>query len=483
MSRIVKRLVKVLLITAVVVVALLFAGVAYLNRWIKSPETHAHVESELSKAVKLPLKFKTLTLSVWGGLKAEGVTVPDQKGDFFHAPSFTAKHRLWSLFAGRFVFEEIAIDSPKFVLHERPDGKWTAPKLPTNAKAGRDAEKKKGAPESANTAKPASKPKKKSDVLIEKIKINDATVEMIDKAGKPFASAQGVRISLKDVREDKLEGRVSASRVVLHGYLAISEFTAGVSNSEEKGLIIPDFVAKVGGGKAMGGYSRKDEEPKSKYSAKLTLKNVDVTRAALDGGAPPPNLIGKLNGTVTIRGTNDNTKELSGDAVLKFTDGSCREIETVRDIGEALKLDVAADFGIPEANADIKIWNGRFTVNALNISAPPLALTATGTAKLDGKMDLAADLIADGDFLAKQGALSSQFGPPDKQGRRTLAFNVTGTFTKPKNNLKERITGTKSKKEQTAILIGSALEAAFPRPPAKAAKDPEGTSPEEKNDQ
>ncbi len=483
MSRVVKRLVKILLITTLVVVVLLFAGVWYLNHWLKSPATHARVERELSKAVKLPLKFDSLTLSLWGGLEARGVSVPDKKGNFFEAPAFKAKHRLRSLIAGRFIFEEITVDAPKFVIHQKPDGTWAAPELPKDPNAARDAEKKKPEPpKDPNAPKPAPKPRKESDVVIEKIRIRDASVEMIDKDGKPFASAQGVRIVLNDAREEKIEGHVSASRVVLHGWLAISNFSAGVSKSEEKGLIIPEFTASVGGGRAAGGYSRKDGKPKSRYNGKIKIENVDVTRAALDGGAPPPNLMGTLSATAVIRGTNDNTKELGGDITLKFSKGTCHEIETVREIGEALRMEDAAEFGIPEATATISIWNGRLTVKQLDISAPPLALTAAGTAKLDGKLELAAKLIASGEFLAKQTVIANQFGPPDEQGRRSLAFEVNGSFNKPRNNLKERITGRKSKNEQTGVLIGAAIEAAFPKPGDKKDKKPEDSGPETKQE-
>lgn len=479
-----KRLVKILVIAVVTVVVLLFAGVWYLNRWIESPETHAQVERELSKALKLPLKFKSLTLSLTGGLKAEGVTIPDSAGNFFAVPSFTAKHRFSSLIKRKLIFEEINVDAPKFVMVQRPDGKWKLPDLPPELQAELDAKKKAKSdkpktPKPENAPPPKPKEKKESDLLIESIKITDGSIEMIDKDGKPFASAQGLRIKLGDVNDEKLEGHVAINRIVLHGYLAIADFSAGISNTPEKGLIVPKFKAKVGGGTAEGGYSRKEGKPKSTYSGTIKIENVDITRAALDGGAPPQNLMGIFSGSAFVRGTNDDLDEISGDATLHFANGTCREIEMVKEIGEMLQIDDAAGFSIPSASAVVKIWHGKLDIKSLDISAPPLALSATGTGKIEGKLMLAAKLIAGADFVAKHPALAPQFSPPDANGKQFVAFDVDGSFTKPKNNFKERITGTKSKNTQTAILIGTALDAAIKPPKKEGEPEPEKVEKEE----
>ena len=111
-----KRLVRILLITAAVVAVLLAGGIWYLSRWLKSPETRALVEKELSKALKMPLTFQSLDISVWGGVRAEGVSIQDGGTQFFESSSFVAKHRLAPLFSGKFVFSEITVDAPRCIM-------------------------------------------------------------------------------------------------------------------------------------------------------------------------------------------------------------------------------------------------------------------------------------------------------------------------------------------------------------------------------
>jgi type II secretion system protein N len=454
----VRRLARILVIAAAVLAAVLIGGMWYLNRWLKSPETHAHVERELSKALKMPLKFRSLTISLWGGLHAEGVSVQDGGTQFFDSTSFSAKHRIGPLLTGRFVFKEVAIDAPRFVVVQRPDGSWKLPELPDELK---DKPKPKEDPAKPATPKPAGtpKPKKKGpDVLIEKVLVTNGHADFYDKNHKPFLSASGLKIMLQDVREDNLMGRVLVSRLVWFGKFGLNNFSAGVSYSKEKGLIVPDFVAKVGGGTVTGGFARKPEKP-PKYSAKIKISDVEIAQARRDGDVVESELTGLLNAAIEVRGTGNDTKQMAGKATVSLKNGSCREFDMIRDIGMFFRIEDIANFGIPDAHAEVVIWNGRLNIKPLNVSAPPLGLSASGTAKLDGKMDLQAILSADAKFVANNPVIAQQFSETDASGMRSLAFQINGTLTKPKHNLKERLTGTKDKTMQKVIITDAVINA------------------------
>ena len=51
-----KRFGKILLISLCTLIVLGCIGVWMLNRWLQSPAMHTHIERELSKAVRVPLK-------------------------------------------------------------------------------------------------------------------------------------------------------------------------------------------------------------------------------------------------------------------------------------------------------------------------------------------------------------------------------------------------------------------------------------------
>jgi hypothetical protein len=471
----VKRLFKYLLIVAAVLVLAVLGGVWWLNHWVKSPETHAYLERELSKQLKFPLRFKSLDFSIWSGLKAHGVTVPDRGGNFLAADELIAKHRFGPLLRGQIALSQVSIDAAKFTWVQRPDGSWKLPELPEDLKAELEAKKKTKAM-TDKPAEPAPKKNKEPDVLLEKILLTNATADFVDAGGKPFASVTALRLNLLNTASaEKIEGALVVGRAVLHGWMAVTELSATVHQSKEKGLFIENLAGKVGGGKLTGSYMRKAEKASSKFSSRLALTGVDLVTAAMDGDAPPPNLNGKMTAQVFIKGDNDDWKLAKGEGGVTLENGSLRkinEIEWLKDVGDFLQIDSTSILTIPEAKLDAKINSGRIFIDDLKLSAPPLMVTAKGTAKWDGKFDLAAKFRAEAGFIAKRTLLEPQFQPVEADGFRSVDFSLRGSLQKPKQDLLEKLTGTKDRKMQKFIAGEAAFDAITDQlPMAKPNKD------------
>ena len=466
-----KRFGKILLISLGTLVVLGCIGVWMLNRWLQSPAMHTHIERELSKAVRVPLKFQSMSISPWGGLSASGINVPDKKGNFFEASNFHAEYNVRSLFSGTLVFNQITVEGPKFVITQQPGGEWKAPPLPADLQAEIDAKKKPKAPKpkaektagAATTPKPPATPKSKKDapsVLIAKLLITGGAAEMYDENGAPFATLSDIKLTLPGITEEKIEGMLSVGFAVLYGKLAMRDLRMGVSHSEEKGFISPNFSAAVGGGKLTGSFATmpgKGTEKGMPYSGKLTLTEVDVAQAAMEAGAEPPNLTGLLSGSIAMKGVGNHRSQLEGKGNVTLKNGTFRELEMVHQIGEFLKLEEAAQFGVQDASLTFRIGSDRLFVEPLTISADPLILSATGTSRLDGKMKLDAILSVSEEFLVKRSQIAGQFGPPDENHRRSLPFDLAGTWTKPKSNLLDKVTGTTDKTAQKFILGESVI--------------------------
>jgi hypothetical protein len=473
----VKRFGKHLLFALGALVVLFFMGVWMLNRWLKSPAMHVRIERELSKALRVPLKFSELSISPWGGITASGVSVPDEKGNFFEASKFTARYSVSTLVKGRLVFSEIAVDGPKFVVTQNPEGKWKAPPLPPDLQAELDAKKKPRQPKdkaaAQSTPKPATTPKakKEPDVFVAKLILSDGAAEMYDKTGAPFATLSDITLTLPGITEEKMEGFLSVGYAVLYGKLAMRELRVGVSYSEQKGFISPSFSAIAGGGRLTGGFATLPEKETSlgmPYSGKVALTDVDIVRACTEASAEPPNLTGSVSGNLTFRGVGNVQKELRAKGEITLKNGTFRELDMVRQLGEFLSLEDVAQFGIKESTVNFELLYEKITIQPLTIDAPPLLISATGTSRMDGRLKLAANLAVDDSFLAKRAAIASQFGPPDSTGRRSLPFDVAGTWTKPKSDLLEKVTGTTDKTTQKIIVGESVLRKAIDEVKARA---------------
>ncbi len=484
-----KRLAKILIITAIVLVLALAVGVWGLNRWLKSPEMHAHVERELSKALRVPLKFESLELSLWGGLDAKGITVPDQKGNFFEVAGFSAKHSILSLLRGQLVFRDVVLDSPKFIITQRKDGSWQTPELPADLQAELDAKKKNKtaskndqpkSPKPEVTATP--KPKKGPEVSFAKIGVTNGIVELIDKDGKPYVSATGLRTMLTNVNGENIEGWVSVARLLLHGQFMLTDLRGIVSNTQ-KGFIIPEMKANLGGGTCVVGFSSKPDQTGTPFTTKIKLDNVNLSQAASDADAEPPNLEGTLNASLEMKGIGDNRKTFTGKGSLTLRNGRCREMDAIRDVGEVFQMEQIANFAISEAKSDFEIGMDRVFIRKLSIEAAPLGITAQGSVRLDGnKLNLTAMFNADEKLIAKQiPELQKQFLPPDEKHQRGVAFEIEGSLTKPKNNLIQKITGTKDRKKQKVLAVESLILSTRPdKQPDKPDEDKPEPAPSEK---
>ncbi len=456
-----KRLAKILIITAIVLVVVLAVGVWGLNRWLKSPDMHTHVERELSKALRVPLKFESLELSLWGGLEAKGITVPDQKGNFFEVAGFSAKHSLLSLLRGHLVFEHVVVDSPKFILIQQKDDSWKTPPLPADLQAEIDAKKKikpvakNDQPKSQKTEEtPAPKPKSGPSVSIAKIVIANGSVELIDKDGHPYISAAGLRATLTNVTDESMEGTVGIERLVMHDQYGATDVSAKVGNSS-KGLNFPEVKANLGGGILTASFSSKTDQNGLPFITKIKLENVNLARAAIEADAKPPNLDGTMTGSLEMKGLVGNRPSFTGKGNFSIRDGSCREMDTIRDIGEIFQMEQFTNFVITEAKADFEISANRALISQFTINAPPLKITSQGSVRLDGnKLKLSAVFSADEKLIAKQlPEIQQKFQPPDENHQRGVAFDIEGSLTKPKNNLIQRITGTKDRKKQKILGI------------------------------
>lgn len=485
-SRALKRTAKIALITLGVLAVLLFGGVWLLNRWLKSSEVHAQVERELSLALKMPLKFQSLSLSVFGGLKAQGVTVPDRGRNFFEATSFTARNDFLSLLKGKLVFQEIEVEKPHFIVVQRANGEWKRPDLPAELQAELDAKKKARKAAKAKdgsdtkTVESTPKPKKNSEVKVGRIKITNGSAELWNADGTSFLNALAIGAMVSDVRDDNVAGYVAIGRFVWNGKFAATEVRANVSYTE-KGAIIEKLTAQSGGGSVTGGFSNKTDQPGTPFALKLALENVDITKATMDGGYTAPSLDGILSGNLELKGLQENKKALMGKTTLTLRNGSCREIEWVRELGQVMQQeDIDLDaFHIHEMKGDLQIGGDRVFIKSLSVSSPPLAMTATGQSRLDGtKLDLKANFLADKTFLAKRPNIEPQFGPADASNMRGVPFALTGSLEKPKQNLLEKLTGTTDRTEQKIklgldIINGIKAERDEAKPAAPGGNNPQ----------
>ncbi len=490
-----KRIAKYLSIAAVALVLVFAVAGWVLNRWLQSPAFRTAFEEELSRTLRLPVKIGGLTFSMWSGLAVQGLTVSGADGSAFNAAGISARHRFSSLLWGKFTLSEVRIEQPHFRLVEDAAGNWRLPRNEPAAPAAASqqpsatgengaqplglsappvvpaASGQAGSPSSVTGGTPAfpatSTPAKstKSRVSIARVILSGGTVELMDKMRAPFATFAGLNVTLNETTGDNFTGNFDIQRATLHGGLALDRLT-GIVSRDGNIIQVRKISASTGGG-TLNGEATWTEGATG--TAGVKFDRINIARTAQDAGAASPRVGGILSGEAQFAGLGADKNTITGKGTLALRGGNCREIELLRQIGEVLQIAAIASFEISDVTANFSIAQGQVILAPADVAAPPVGVTLTGPVAFDGALNLSGILHAPADFVARQPLVAGQFSPPDANNRRGMQFNITGTLKKPRQNLAEKLTGTKDRKQQRIIAAGSILSALMDKRKPKVA--------------
>jgi len=466
----VKRLAKYLGFTIATLAILLCAGGWLVNRWLQSPGAHAAVEEELGRALGMPVKIAKLDFSLTGGLTVGGMSAPGTDGDAFAATGVSASHRLLPMLIGRIALSEVRIDQPRFRFVEDAAGKWRLAPTTTVAPLVVAAAPPQMAPVPVTAPAP---PKKKPAVSISRIVLTGGSAEFFDKEHALFASVRGFNVTLNDASAESFDGIFDVELLTLHGIFAIDHLQGIASRSEGK-LQIRDITAASGGGGITGDITWPDQ---GNCAANAKLDRVNLLLAAQHGGVTSPRASGILSGDLHLAGSGADVKTLTGNGTLVLKQGSTREIELLRQICDILSLAALASFEVADATAEFRIANREIALSPMSISVPPFGIALTGPVAFDGTLNLTAYLHAPAEFIGRNQAVADHFSPADANNRRGLQFNVTGPLKRPKQNLAERLTGTKDRRQQRVIAAEAIISALMNGNKPKPAQPPPPPAP------
>ena len=449
-----RRIAKYLAITAIVLVLLITAGGWFLNRWLQTPATRANIEGKLSDALHMPVKIETLGFSAWGGLTAKRITVSSSGVVLFDAAGISAGHRFAPLLRGSFALGEVRIEQPHFRMIQNADGKWGMPKAVAPPQPVPVKIETPQPQPAATVSTSAPVVEKRAAISIGKIIIEGATLELMDKSGAPFLTVAGMNVTLRDVTDAAFSGEFSTGRATLHGWFALDHLN-GVATHAAREFRISKLAGEAGGGSVTG-------EAKwiegATGNALLKFAGINLDRAAQNAGASARKIAGTLGGDARLENLGTDPKAITGKGSLVLKGGDCSQFEVLRQIADALRLASLANFHIADATADFQIAGGQAVLSPMEISAPPAGITLNGPIAFDGVMNITAALHLPTDLIERQGSmLAARFSPADARNRRSVPFNITGSLSKPKQNLAEGLTGTTDRREQRKVAVETIL--------------------------
>jgi len=459
----VKKLSKAILIGLAVLLALVVALLVGLNLYIQSPGTQARIQEELSKALRLPLKITNTSLTPWSGLRITGISIPSGDANFLEAASFSASYRFFPLLQGKLIIPEMRVESPKVIWVQNAEDKWVLPGAEKAAEISKEATQTSPEPvvppettETGEKKPKVDKVEKKSNfaVVIDRFDVKGGTVELFDKDHKPVGTFTGVNMTYTKLNADQVEGSATIERVVWADAPPMENVTTSFSylNANQE-LWLPEVNATVAGGSVRGNYRSRSEGKHTPFSYKVEFNRINLDLLVTQSGGEAGQATGDLRGKLSMHGDTDRMEKAEGEGQLELREGRLSQFGIFRVIGDFLNIRELADFRITEGQAEFNVVGDKVLVDRVNLQAPSLEITATGTVRLDNKKSDKKDkndkkerkiafdarLSVDDAVVAKLPGKAPEAFTSDGKGRRMIDFNVTGTTDKPKTNLDEKL--------------------------------------------
>jgi hypothetical protein len=456
----VKRLLKVLLVLFVLLLLLAGGAVYGVRSWVQSDKGAARIQAELGKALGMPLEIGHATLD-WSGVRLVNVKIASEGQTFLEAPAFTTEYQLMPLLHRQVVLRKMVLESPKVVWPQNAEGKWV---LPTRVKG----------PKPAVPSAPKAPPTEKQFALaLDTLEIKDGTVTMLDAKGAHFAVAQNVEIKASLANAEDVSADVSAAKLdLLENGPAFENVVLPFHYAGGK-LTFPKCDGTLGGGTVTGSFSMEPKAPDSPFDLQLALDKVQLARAI----SHPDWKIrsGQLRGALTLHSTSREAERGTGRGEIHLTQASVDSLEPLlRLIGESCHVPELANLnlslhdnvstigqmlGVPdvvslkEANAIFELKNKETVIEDLLVDGGDLAVRVKGNISQEGKLNLDANLNVSGSMEKKLPAfVKSSLTTTDADGRRGIAFNITGKNDHPKTNLSQKVLGEQIPNQFTDLV-------------------------------
>jgi type II secretion system protein N len=455
----VKKVSKAILIGLAVVAILGGALVVGLNLYIQSPGAQARIQEELSKALRVPLKITNTSVTPWSDLRFSGISIPNGDANFLEATSFSASYRLLPLFDGKLIITEMRVENPQVIWSQNAEGKW---KLPEPEEAAAIAEQAAPVPPPETVAVPepaipeaspvpekvvakkekAKREAKKKDfaVIINRFEVKNGAFDLLDKDRRPVAVFSGVQMIYTTLTEEKVEGTATIGKVVWSDGLTLENVRTPFSFlHQDRELSLPEITATLGGGALRGRYLSRAQGKQTIFNSAVKFDRVGLDPLFTQTGGEAGQVSGELDGDLEVRGESGRKDKLTGMGRLTLRDGRFRQLGLFQTIGEVFNIRSLADFRVREGQAELHLSGDKILVERIQLDATDLQVSAKGTIRLDKRVNLEAQLAAEETLLQSIPSIFTDNFVRGEDGRRAIAFNVTGTTDKLRTDFVEKL--------------------------------------------
>ena len=458
-----KRLGRLLLVLLGGAVVLACAVLLGINLYVQSQGTHHRIQQELSQRLATPLHLRQISVTPWGGLKLNGITIPQEPGkiggNFLQAQSFQLRVQFWSLFSDRLVIRQVSLIKPDVVWAQNSSGKWRLPELPPDKKTVAPL-----SPPAASNAIPVVSPAATSAAAtvatepnepvaaetpptvftpeVQRVNLKHGNFTFLDFAGRVIAKFNGLDFGSSFRTATAIKGSASVEKISLRDRFFIEDLNSPL-HYDPAALVFSNISAHAAGGDITGRFEMELQAPDSPFTATVKFRDLQAEKLMTNAGGPTGMVQGRVEGFLNAKGKTADSNALSGRGEIFLRDGKLQQYSLLVALGQILQIDELMQLHLEQAEVKYHISPGIVTIDQLFLRSPNIRLTATGTISFSGKLHLDSQLALNDKvrrqlFTPIRDNFQALKEPP---GYAAVDFKVSGTVERPKTDLMDKLVG------------------------------------------
>jgi hypothetical protein len=284
---------------------------------------------------------------------------------------------------------------------------------------------------------------------IKAFRVQDGRAVFFDAKGKKALEMQGVFVTAEPDGKDKFKGTYRIARGLVWNAISPRKFE-GTFEWNAGHLSLPDLQANLADGRLTGQLEWLQDKS---FVLAAQVEGASLPKLAGDAGLDAAGTQGLFNGKLALQGTAGQPETFTGSAQVSLVEAQMEPIELIRQMGELLRVDELRLLTLKNAEADFTIANQQVVVERLLLASENLMIDAVGTTAFGGDLNLQARLHVN-EKLRKEtrGLLGKNLKPSETEGYAHMPFSVTGSLSRPKSDLLDKMVGLRIGQDVGGLL-------------------------------
>lgn len=475
-----RKFAKFILIAAGLALLVYTLAVLGLNIYLQSAGLQKRIRSAAESAAGSPIGIKGTHYTPWSGFSITGVKLQggalQGQPPFLNATSVSFRFSLLALLQGKLVISEVVVSDP-FIISLAPQPTPTPepessapgrPELSTSPVVILVDQPLAGVeivvPEQAPPPSLAHTP-----VQVKKVRIANGKAQFFDSKGALAVTLTGMDVTGELMPDLSIAGTFRIAETTVGAYMR-PKHVVGTFTWKNGLLVIPDLRADWAGGQITGSI---EIGPDKSVSVIAAAEGILLKKLATDAGISGDGSRGSLFSKGSVQGISGKPETFTGRVDVSLQQARFLPLEPIRQIGEFMGIQELQMFELKTAEAVFNIRDKKVNADTLVLESENLVMDAKGPIGFDGKMKLQARLHLN-EKLRKDlgGLLGDNLKESDRPGYQQMPFSITGTISRPKSDLLDKLTGFRIGQD-----LGGLIKNLFrmpQKPKSQSAKEPGG---------